>query len=258
VSKPGRSLVHLEEERLVPWGDPGLFAWHVARYKFALPFLDGNRVLDVGCGEGYGSALLAERADEVVGVDYSPAAVRHASAAYARPNLRFEVQDAAALDPSLGRFDLGTCFEVIEHVEDQDAVLEGVARLLSPTGVLILSTPNRLVEASFERFVSGEQNEYHISLLSPAELRRRLRRHFRRVRLFGQAPSGNALYSVLKAFDVLNLRHRLIRGPQLQRQLATTVLGQDWRPQEMSFRFSRLLVRQSSITVAIASHPLVP
>jgi SAM-dependent methyltransferase len=221
-----------------------------------VPFVDGQRVLDVGCGEGYGSALLAEHAEEVIGVDYSPAAVRHASAAYARPNLRFEVQDATALDPSLGQFDAATCFEVIEHVEDQDAVLEGVGRLLRPTGVLILSTPNRLVEASFGRFVSGEENEYHINLLSPGDLRRRLRRHFARVRLFGQAPSGNTLYSVLKALDVLNLRHRLIRAPQAQRHLATSVMGQDWRPQEMSFRFSRVVVRQSSITVAIASRPL--
>jgi hypothetical protein len=77
------------------------------------------------------------------------------------------------------------------------------------------------------------------------------------VRLFGQVPSGNVLYSILKALDVLNLRHRLIRAPAFQRQLATTVMGQNWHPQEMSFRFNRLLVRQSIITVAIASDPLV-
>jgi SAM-dependent methyltransferase len=257
VTKPQHSLSELEQERVVPWGDPGLFAWHAARYRFALPFVDGKRVLDLGSGEGYGSALLADCADEVVGVDYSPAAVRHAAAAYPRSNVRFAVHDAAALDPSLGRFDAATCFEVIEHIEDQDALLEGLARLLSPTGVLILSTPNRLVEAAFESFVSGGENVYHVNLVSPVELRRRLRRHFGRVSLFGQAPAGNALYSILKALDVLNLRHRLVRAPQVQRQLATTVMGQNWRPQEMRFRFSRLLVRQSSITVAIASDPLV-
>lgn len=256
MSKADRSLTNLEEERIVPWGDPGLFAWHVARYRFALPFVDGKRVLDIGCGEGYGSALLAERADEVVGVDYSPAAVSHASASYVRPNLRFAVQDAAALDPSLGSFDVITCFEVIEHLKDQDAVLAGAAGLLSRPGVLVLSTPNRLVDAPFERFVWDVHNEYHVALRSPAELRRLVGRHFRGVTLYGQAPHGNALHLILKSFDVLNLRHRLVPSLRLQRQLATTVMGQDWRPDEMSFRFTRFLARQSPITVAVASQPL--
>lgn len=255
MSKPDRSLTKLEEERIVPWADAGLFAWHLARYQFALPFVDGKRVLDVGCGEGYGSALLADRAKEVVGVDYSPAAIAHASDAYVRPNLRFEVQNAAALEPSLGHFDVVTCFEVVEHVEDQESVFAGVAGLLSRTGVLLLSTPNRLVDVPFERFVSGVHNEYHVGLLSPAELRDRARRHFRQVTLYGQSPRGNALHFVLKSLDLLNLRHRLVHSRRVQQGLATTVMGQEWRPEGMSFRFSRLLVRQSPITLIVASEP---
>jgi 2-polyprenyl-3-methyl-5-hydroxy-6-metoxy-1,4-benzoquinol methylase len=255
VTKPNRSLTTLEEERIVPWGEPGLVAWHLARYRFALPIVAGKRVMDFGCGEGYGSALLAERAGEVVGVDYSPAAVRHASSTYVRRNLRFQVGDAAALDASLGRFDVITCFEVLEHVEDQDAVLARFAVLLDPAGKLVLSTPNMLVEVPFERFVWGEKNEYHVGLLSPAELRRRLRRHFRSVRLYGQTPAGNAVHLVLKTLDVFNLRHRLVHSLRVQRRLAEAVMGQSWNPDAMSFRFSRLLVRQSPITIAVAEVP---
>jgi SAM-dependent methyltransferase len=254
MAKSERPLRELGEERVVPWGDPGLFAWHLARYRFARQFIAGKKVLDVGCGEGYGAALLAERAREVTGVDYSPAAVRHASASYVIPNLRFEIGNASALDPGLGTFDVATCFEVLEHLEDQEALLERVAALLRPDGVLVLSTPNRLVESPFERCVWGEHNEYHVGLLAPEELRRRSKRHFQNVILYGQAPRGNALHLVLKSLDVLNLRHRLVHSLRVQRQIATTVMGQDWGP-EMSFRFSRFLVRQSPITVAVASGP---
>jgi hypothetical protein len=73
------------------------------------------------------------------------------------------------------------------------------------------------------------------------------------VTLYGQAPHGNALHLFLKSFDVLNLRHRLVPSLRLQRKLATSVMGQDWGPDEMSFRFSRMLTRQSPITVAVAT-----
>jgi SAM-dependent methyltransferase len=258
VTKPDRSLTELEEERVVPWGDPGLFAWHLARYHFALPFVAGNRVLDVGSGEGYGAALLAERAREVVGLDYSPVAVRHATTSYVRPNLTFRIGDAIDLDPSLGPFEVVTCFEVLEHLEDQEALLARTAALLGSDNVLILSTPNRLVEVPFGRFVSGEHNEYHVALLSPAELRRRLRRHFSRITLYGQAARGNVFHVVVKSLDLFNLRHRLVRSHSVQRRLATKVMGQQWNADETSFTFSRLLVRPSPIIVAVASRPLAP
>jgi hypothetical protein len=83
------------------------------------------------------------------------------------------------------------------------------------------------------------------------------RRHFRNVTLYGQGPRGNTLHALLKTVDIFNLRHRLIHSPRVQRQLATTIMGQDWRQEKMSFRFSRLLVRQSPITVGVASGPRV-
>jgi SAM-dependent methyltransferase len=257
MSKPDASLTVLEEERIVPWGDPGLLAWHLARYRFALPLVTARRVLDIGCGEGYGTALLAGQAREAIGLDYSPAAVQHAAKSYVRPNLTFRLGDAAALESSLGAFDVITCFEVLEHLEDGEALFAGITKLLSRHGVLVLSTPNKLVDAPFGRHIWGERNEYHVGLLTPSELRRHARRHFRNVTLYGQGPRGNTLHALLKTVDIFNLRHRLIHSPRVQRQLATTIMGQDWRQEKMSFRFSRLLVRQSPITVGVASGPRV-
>src|SRR5471032_2859287 len=149
--KPTRSLHDLEEERAVPWGDPGLFAWHRARYAFVLPLVAGRRVLDVGSGEGYGGALLAESALEVVGVDYSPAAVEHSAATYNQPNLSFQIGEATDLPDELNSFDAVTCFEVIEHIADAARLVSNLRRAVRPGGVVILSTPNRLVDLLFEQ-----------------------------------------------------------------------------------------------------------
>lgn len=255
TQKPDRSLTHLEEERAVPWGDPGVFAWHRARYAFAARSVPGKRVLDVGSGEGYGAALLAEKAAEVVGIDYSKAAVDHASRAYGGAQLSFRVTDATALDPSLGTFDIVTCFEVLEHVEQEDALLTAIARALEPTGTLFLSTPNRLVDRLFEEVADRETYEYHINLLTPRQLKRALKRYFRKVTLYGQSIRGNALHSVMKAADVFNLRHRIVRSPQLQNRVATMLMGERISGPALSFRFSRLLVPQSPHTMVVASRP---
>jgi ubiquinone biosynthesis O-methyltransferase len=255
LTKPDRSLRDLEEERVVPWGDPGLFCWHLARYHFAASYAVGKRLLDVGCGEGYGSALLAQYANEVVGVDYSPAAVMHARKAYLDDgvrNLRFEMADATALDPALGRFDVITCFELIEHLENQGDMLSGLASALCPGGVLILSTPNRLVEQLYER-ITNFKYPYHVGLLTPSDLRRSLRKYFRQVTLHGQSRRGGLLYTALKAMDVFNVRHRLVRSRQMQVSLNCRINGTS--PAAFvreDFQFNRWLVRQSPIVVATA------
>jgi 2-polyprenyl-3-methyl-5-hydroxy-6-metoxy-1,4-benzoquinol methylase len=251
VAKPERALHDIEEERAVPWGDPGLFAWHRARYDFALRFVAGQRVLDVGCGEGYGPALLAKRAREVVAVDYSPEAVRHAHERYASANVRFEVADATELSSSLGEFDVVTCFEVIEHIERDDTLLSGIKRILRPAGLLILSTPNALVDRLFETVGAHEHYEYHVNMLTPAELRKRAKRHFRSVTIYGQSVRGNTLHTIIKAADVMNLRHRLVRSASLQHAMATRFMGQTQPVTQLPFRFSRLLVRQSPHTVLL-------
>jgi 2-polyprenyl-3-methyl-5-hydroxy-6-metoxy-1,4-benzoquinol methylase len=260
VGKSPLSLSHLEEERVVPWGDPTLFSWHRARYQFAAAYVAGRRVLDVGCGEGYGAALLAEHAEEVVGVDYSAAAVDHARKTYQRSNLRFLVADATAPAPVAGQFDAITCFEVIEHILGDDQLLAGLARMLNPEGWLLMSTPNALVDTLFETVSAREHNEYHVNLLRPAQLRQRVRRHFGEVRLYGQYVEGNRLHTALKALDVFNMRHRLFRSPRLQQAVAARLMGQaplEALATQGRFGFSRLLVRQSAVLVLTARRPVL-
>ncbi len=177
--KPTDSLHQLEEERAVPWRDPGLYAGHRARYGFAAPAAAGRRVLDVGCGEGYGAAELAGRASAVVAVDYSPAAIAHAREKYQVPNLTFEVMDALELENGrFTEFDLVTCFEVIEHLEDQDRAFDELARLLAPRGLLLISSPNR------DRYVPG--NPHHRHEFTRTELQGALEARFAAVQIISQ------------------------------------------------------------------------
>lgn len=131
---------------------------HRHRYAFAAAAAAGKRVLDVCCGAGYGSGMLAAVAASVVGVDRDAAAVDLAQATVGtRTGATFATADALdylrAVEP--GTFDLIVCFEGLEHVPDVDLVVAQVARLVAGGAGLIASVPN---SATFE-----EDNEYHLT-----------------------------------------------------------------------------------------------
>ena len=154
-------------ERFVP-GTPGeIWVEHWHRYHFASRWAAGRRVLDVACGEGYGSALLARHAASVVGIDISQQAIDHARGAYAGvANLEFRCAPCTALPVEAATIDLAVSFETIEHIEAQEEFLDEVARVLGPEGVLLLSCPNKL-EYSDKR---GYANEFHVRELYRDEL----------------------------------------------------------------------------------------
>ncbi len=166
-------------ERLVA-GDPLFVAdlsRHLAAYRFAQARVRCRAVLDAGCGDGYGTDLLAASAARAVGVDRDRAAIAAASRRYRRPNLRFV---ACELDriASLGeQFDIVSNFQVIEHLRDPVPFLEQVRRILHRGGELILTTPNRLM--------SPVENPYHVHEYEAEELRALLGRFFPQVVMLG-------------------------------------------------------------------------
>src|SRR4051794_31288897 len=114
----GLRLIDWTGERCVPWApDVQVVYEHYHRYLWARGLAAGVRVLDLGSGEGFGAAILAEAATEVVGIDIAPDAVAHAQANYDASNLEFRVGSATDLsDLQDDAFDLVVAFEVIEHV----------------------------------------------------------------------------------------------------------------------------------------------
>ncbi len=155
--------------------------WH--RYAFALPLARGRRVLDAACGEGYGSDLLATVAGQVTGIDVSAEAVAHARARYgARANLRYECANALQLPVATASIDLVVSFETLEHLREHEELLAEFRRVLSPDGVLLISSPDKRTYSD----LPGFSNEHHVRELYREEFEALLARHFRQHRLYGQ------------------------------------------------------------------------
>src|SRR5215471_13690924 len=154
----------------------------MARYTFAARLARGKRVLDAGCGAGYGSAALAEAAESVTGVDIAPEAIDFARAHYQAANLSFEQASVTALPFADAAFDLVTAFEVIEHLEDWRGFLAEACRVLAPAGQLIVSTPNKLYYTE-SRGAQGA-NPFHVHEFEFDEFTRELQTVFPHVSMF--------------------------------------------------------------------------
>lgn len=166
-------------ERFVPelMGGELIDAEHQARYRFALAHVSGKRVLDAGCGVGWGSKLLLEAgASHVVGLDISEEAL--ADCRRRTPEAEFVQGDLQALPFEDGEFDVVVCFEALEHAADTTAVLDHLARVLTDDGILLVSSPNPAVYP--------EGNSFHLHELTPAELAQATRDRFAHVEMFLQ------------------------------------------------------------------------
>jgi SAM-dependent methyltransferase len=139
------------------------FADHVARYAFAAPLAKGRRVLDAGCGLGYGSVILASAgAASVVGIDSDAATVAQAQHDHGRPPaLTFTVDDCEELAKAGGPFDLICSFENIEHLPRPERFLAAAAQSLAPDGTLIISTPDRVATPPFVNGKPDNPHHYH-------------------------------------------------------------------------------------------------
>ncbi|HXB71824.1 MAG TPA: methyltransferase domain-containing protein [Candidatus Acidoferrales bacterium] len=170
-------------ERLIPGQvDVDLLNEHLARYAFAVRLARGKRVLDAGCGAGYGSAELAQAAESVIGVDIAAEAIEFAQANYRQPNLRFEQASCSALPFAGASFDLVVAFEVIEHLEDWRGFLQEACRVLAPAGQLIVSTPNKLYYTA-SRGIHGA-NPFHVHEFDFEEFHAELKAVFPYVSMF--------------------------------------------------------------------------
>jgi 2-polyprenyl-3-methyl-5-hydroxy-6-metoxy-1,4-benzoquinol methylase len=179
---PGVPPLTLDGERTLPdipeenyW-----FRRHLAVYEWIGARVAGLRVVDLACGEGYGSAVLARGARDVVGVDANPQAYEHARLRYEAPNLRF------ARD-MVERFrepcDAVVFLQTIEHVHDPGGVLDNARAMLPPGGTAYVSTPNVLTLAPPGAQRSG--NPWHLREYRADEFRALCEAHFGSVTLHG-------------------------------------------------------------------------
>jgi ubiquinone/menaquinone biosynthesis C-methylase UbiE len=178
-------------ERFIPGTRGEIWIEHWHRYHFASRWSAGRRVLDIACGEGYGSALLSRNAAHVTGVDVSLEAIEHARQAYGSArNVEFRSGSCTRIPLPDGSVDLVVSFETIEHIEEQQAFLDEVARVLTPDGVLLVSCPNKEEYTDKREF----DNEFHVKELYREELDALLRSRFAHADWYGQRPT---FYSII-------------------------------------------------------------
>jgi SAM-dependent methyltransferase len=157
----------LTGERTVPGiaSENYWFRRHQAAYLQLRDVVEGPRLLEVGAGEGYGSALLTERVSVVLALDYDAAAIGHLARRY--PRLGAVRGNLAALPVADAAIDTVVSLQVVEHVWDHPQFLAECARVLRPGGLLVLSTPNRL---TFSPSADRPVNPFHTHEFTAAEL----------------------------------------------------------------------------------------
>jgi SAM-dependent methyltransferase len=234
----------LPVDALSPW-----WAEHRSRYRFALPFVPGLRVLDIASGTGYGSGMLEQAgASSVRGCDVSAEAVRAAERDFGSDIVSFVQGDGVRLPFPDGEFDVIVSFETLEHVEDGDAFVRELRRVLTPGGTLILSTPNETVTRHYSR------NPYHITEYTPSELRSLLGRYFSDIELLGQTlgpgwriapflPGWDSPRSVADRFRLVGWKLGLRLPLSIRDALSRLVLGRSLFPGEEDYRFVEQLDR---------------
>jgi|GEM_PF-1322663 len=175
-------------ERLVPGieGHDDLFLEHVSRYMFASALAEGKKVLDAGCGCGYGSYHLARAgASSVLGIDTSDEAIEYCRHHWRHEGLSFLAADVTdtGLDP--GSFDVIVGFEVFEHLAEPERFLVEMHRLLARDGLFVLSTPNA---ATYVAGGEDGKNPFHVREYTPEEFSGHLERHFAQTLFYVQSP----------------------------------------------------------------------
>ena len=155
---------------------------HLVVYEWIAQRCQGKKVVDLACGEGYGSDLLARQAESVIGVDANPEAYEHARLRYQRPNLEFRRELVEEFDQPC---DAVVFCQTIEHIHEPGKLLDRIAELAP---VAYITTPNRLTLAP--EGAEKSDNPWHIREYDALEYRDLLEDSFDRVKVLGLFHSG--------------------------------------------------------------------
>lgn len=134
---------------------------HLHRYSIAKEYVKGKIVLDIACGEGYGSRLLSEDASFVYGVDIDLNTINSAKTKYRNDNIKFLEGDTSGIPIDDNSLDVVISFETLEHHNKQEEMMLEIKRVLRPNGILIISTPDRYHYSDVRNF----NNIFHVKEL---------------------------------------------------------------------------------------------
>jgi 2-polyprenyl-3-methyl-5-hydroxy-6-metoxy-1,4-benzoquinol methylase len=200
-------------ERILPGESPAhIVAEHLARYQYASAYTLGRRTLDVACGTGYGAHLLANSGgSHIVGVDAAAEALQTATSRFSHPRLSYLKARAESLPFGNASFERVVCFETLEHVAEPRTLLSEVARVLTPGGRLLVSTPNRKVASPWWPLTRRPANPHHCHEYRRQELEQELDEWFQLEELWGQRFVGRP-WLWFPVYATARGSARLVRG----------------------------------------------
>lgn len=176
----------------------GVLVEHLSRYQQVAGTSD-SEVLDVGCGAGHGSRLLAKHFCSVKGLDISEEAVRDAERLSGNvTNPTFICGSALEIPLPENSVDIVSAFEVFEHLDDWQGFLRELKRVVRPCGLIYISTPNKNIYSPGR---STPWNPHHRFEMTPSEFREALLSCFTVLNLFGQRTpvyNDNPIWQVLR------------------------------------------------------------
>jgi GT2 family glycosyltransferase/2-polyprenyl-3-methyl-5-hydroxy-6-metoxy-1,4-benzoquinol methylase/glycosyltransferase involved in cell wall biosynthesis len=183
-------------ERYVPQVRGSIALEHLHRYAMASEFVQEKHVLDVACGEGYGSDMLARTAASVIGVDIDEKTITHAQKKYRRDNLCFKQGSCTKLPLSDNSIDIVVSFETIEHIAEHEKMLSEIKRILKPGGLLIISTPDKYEYTEAPHY----HNQFHVKELYSDEFHKILEKYFKNLKILGQRVLyGSGIFEIKKS-----------------------------------------------------------
>jgi len=256
---PRFQITSKENQLGSPW-----WGIHEARYRFALNYIGGDKLLDVACGTGYGLPILLSAVKYVIGVDVDVPALLSASRELSGLNGSLVLASGCYLPFRDNAFDAITSFETIEHLQDRPTFVTELARVLISSGVCIFSTPN----AIYTRPLNGKpRNPYHVYEYDPSEFRAFLANYFDSIHMLGQrlrptfaiSPFWDDQQDLHTARELFRLAvwRILNRLPRLAREsLSQAFWGHPFIPSSTDYDFVASGVDDAPVQVAVCRSPI--
>ncbi len=185
----------------------------MAAYRKALEYIEGRRVLEIGCGEGVGASVLAEKAASVVAVDYSEEALKAARKKHGANHIEFRKMRVPPIEFADSSLDAVVCFQMIEHLEKPEELISEIKRVVREDAPAMLATVNKEETPS--------PNPYHLHEFTAREFESLLKAHFDSVDIYGVFgdelfmrywQSNRRWVDNFMRLDVFNLSQRLPQG----------------------------------------------
>jgi len=201
--KKQKEELEYDRQRFLPWMEGDQIHYeHLHRYDFCKQFVKNKKIIDLACGEGYGTYMLAKNAKSAIGIDIDEKTVVHAGKRYAESNLEYIrglITDIPLKDQKT--FDVAICLNAIEYISEHDKLMENIIRILKDDGILIVSTPNKNIFKDEKKYF----NTSYKKLFNSEDLEDLLKNYFGRIYLLGQNIfSGSNIWNLSSSGNTFN------------------------------------------------------